>query len=145
MESLGPVNPDALTEWEARFQPVAQRYRERRRRFLVVFFSGVVLLGAALALPDGAFAALAVIGGLFIAMGMAVAFSIPHLECPQCKHELERLDRFCPRCSAEAIEVRTWRGNRCRACGGSLSVGRGRHFPICYCSRCGVLVDRLGL
>lgn len=145
MSVLGPVNPDALTEWEERFRPVATRYRDRKRGFLLLLFAGLAVAAAALLPPGGVSGPALVVAAILTAAGMVLAFTIPSLRCPHCDHQLERLARFCPRCSADAIQIRVWRGNRCGGCGKGLSTHRGRHFPICYCSRCGVLVDRLGV
>ena len=91
MRALGPVNPDALTEWEAVMQPVARRYRERKARF-ALFFLGLFL-------PPPYWGRALTIGLLAVAASMGVALTIPALRCPHCDHDLQRLSRFCPRCA----------------------------------------------
>jgi hypothetical protein len=141
---LGPVNPDALTEWEERFEPVARRYRERMRHVVVGIFGGVVLSLLGLIQSGAIMVGMTAVGATLIVASLAWALTIPKLRCPSCDHELVRLDRYCPKCAAPEIELSRWWSPRCGDCGASLAQ-EGHRFRICYCSRCGVLVDRLGV
>ena len=139
------ANPDSLTEWEVAFQPAAWRYRKRQQLFIVMMLLGIAVVFVSLFWPEPVIPWIAGPGVALIFAAMVVAFTLPRLTCPHCRQDLEKLDQFCPRCSAASVEPRPWRGNRCGHCGKGLGSYKGRQYRIRYCTHCGVLVDRIGV
>lgn len=141
----GPADPNSMDDVERAFLPQAVRHRKRQQATIVLMFGGIVFAGLAVALPEAYSTWLGVPGVALIAAALVNVFAMPGLECPRCRHDLERVERYCPCCDAMAVELNAWRGNRCGSCGKRLGPSKSRRFPIRFCSHCGVLVDRKGV
>jgi hypothetical protein len=140
-----PADPDGMDDVERAFLPQAARFRKHQQAAFVLMFGGIVFAWLAMAFPEAYAVWLGVPGVALIGCAHVAMLAVPRLECPSCRHDLTRLERYCPRCGAQSVELRPWRGNRCRACGRGLGVSKTRSFPIRFCTHCGVLVDRKGI
>ena len=140
-----PADPDGMDDVERAFLPQATRFRKRQVAAFAAMLGGIVLAWLAMAFPEAYAVWFGVPGIALIALALVGMLALPRLECPSCRHDLTRLERYCPRCGAPSVELRPFRGNRCGSCGKRLGPNKARSFPIRFCSHCGVLVDRKGV
>lgn len=131
------------------FRPIAERYRQRKRKsiYLLVGFmlGGFLLMKLS---PPG----VVLIWGLSILMSALLlsvvifAFGL-RLKCPACKKRLEPAKGpYCPQCGSDQFQ-RT-REPYCPSCNSSIGdedSDSSRNYRIRGCTHCGVMLDEIGL
>ena len=83
---------------------------------------------------------------LIVFLGAGV--SQPALVCPGCQGRLDRgLGRYCPECGSSQFQHgEGFKAPHCGACGMRVTYGRQRrHYRMCACTHCGLMLDEKGL
>ena len=146
--------PRPRTAFLHQFQPIAQRYRRRRRTGLYLFVAFMVFGFALTYIPVPETVRL---GGFFVLMATwfaAVALFLfgLKLRCPACRKRLEPAKgRYCPQCGSDQFQQDTRWGVRdryCPSCVGTIAEEDGdsaRNYKIRGCTHCGVMLDEMGV
>ena len=133
----GPIEQD--------FGAQADRYRRRTRLFLMLFVCAVVLVAAALVVPDRWSMWVGVPGVALMVAALAVRFMSGGLRCPACGKSAEDFDRFCPVCGADGLRRHQVTAAQCDSCHRTLGDYKGRNYSIHFCTHCGQLLDARGV
>jgi hypothetical protein len=145
--SMNCENTDVRIEFAA----LASAYR-KRQLLISILSASLTLLGFGVLFFHRS-AGLAIVTFLVLtACVVAAQRTLPKLICPGCELAADcEIVRFCPECGSKDLQNKAdgkyfldypW----CRNCGKKLGVGKGgRRYRICYCTRCGALLDEEGL
>ena len=140
------------------FQPIAERYRRRRRTGLYLMLA-FMLVGFALARVSVGEAVklwgFILLMTIWFSAIIALVFG-QRLKCPACRKRLEPAKGlYCPQCGSDEFQHGTHRrgstGTReryCPSCDGRIAEEDGdsaRSYKIRGCTHCGVMLDEMGL
>jgi len=143
-----PVNEVAPYTGEAEnfFRSAADQYHRRLLKFVLSSIAGFSLSAISLLLPDFLMKWVAIPGIFFVALSLALFFSLPELQCPSCGKASDRgFGTFCPACGKAQLRVSRLWGTRCDACDRSMGSYKYRNYPIRYCTHCGILLHAQGV
>ena len=106
---------DAPTgEHERLFQPSADRHRRRLSKAVSSGVAGFLLSGLSLLVPDPFLKPVAIPGVCFIALSLALFFTLPALPCPSCGKATDNgFGTFCPVCGSSNLQVSRMWGTHC--------------------------------
>ena len=127
------------------FRAQADRYRRRTRLFLKIVACAVILVGAALLVPDKWSVWLGGPGVALVFVGLIVYFTTPGLRCPDCEKSAEDFDRFCPVCGTDGLQRYQVTAAKCDACHRTLGHYKARNYLIHFCTHCGEQLDVRGV
>jgi hypothetical protein len=131
---------------EGRFRPAANRYRRRLSKALASGIAGFALSGISLLVPEVLLKPLGIAGVFFVALSLALFFTLPRLTCPSCGKATDSgFGTFCPVCGSGALLVSRLWGTRCATCGRGLGRYKYRNYKIRFCTYCGVLLHAAGV
>ncbi len=130
---------------EQDFQMQAGRYRRRIRLFLKLVACAVILIVAALLVPDNWSIWLGGPGVALVLAGLITYFTCPGLRCPECGKSAEDFDRFCPVCGTDGLKRYQVTAAKCNGCQRTLGHYKMRNYRIRYCTHCGQLLDERGV
>lgn len=144
---VSDLSADEREAFEQRFAPIASRYRRHMRTALALFGGGGVVLVAGTLLSRTLAPVLSPIAICFWIAGIAILLLSPRLVCPNCVNKLTHcIGPYCPTCGKESVVPGSWlRPPSCSGCRRSLGRSRGNRYRICFCTHCGLMLDRAGL
>lgn len=128
---------------QAQFKMACRRYRRRATAGLAAMAAsggGGIALGVSTVHWE-------IAGALWFIGIVAFVLSVLRLPtCPACGREVDGCcGEYCPRCGAHAVALAGLLSQPiCRACGLVIRFGKGRGYPIRYCSVCGIMLDEKG-
>lgn len=131
--------------FQEKFRPVADAYRRRMRKALLVLGASLICGIFSFAIPTshpgwG-------VGGIMACMLVLLFFTTARCECPGCHNDLARgLGAYCPECGARSLQQNKWLGTGyCLSCGKELLQGKGHRYKVRACTHCGLFLDARGL
>lgn len=82
------------------------------------------------------------LGLLLLAIITYIAVALRFPRCPACNSEIDEfIKEYCPYCGQAGLRPpRFIRNPACDSCGTALGVGKGRTYPVRYCTSCGIPV-----
>ncbi len=130
---------------EQNFRAQANRYRRRTRLFLKIVASAMILIAAALLVPDNWSVWLAGPGVALVFAGLITRFTTPGLRCTDCGGSAENFDRFCPVCGIDGLRRYQLTAAKCDKCRREFGQYHARNYTIFFCTHCGKLLDPRGV